>query len=155
MVYTVLMSTTTKKFRTRRSPSGAYASGGAVTQDGHLAIYECTTCGNEVVWATSKKTGRKYLVNVRKGMSGTRYYVKANFHKCEEIMASREALPDTASEVMEDTKLLQDIAKGYEWLVTDGGDGAPRPFDTAKLTAFIHWIDTAPPVVAMRERMGL
>lgn len=66
--------------RTRRNERGTYADGGAVNQDGNLPIYDCTTCGHEVVWATSARTGRKYLVNVSHGAQGSRFYMKHNVH---------------------------------------------------------------------------
>lgn len=69
--------------RTRRSEENIWISGGAVSQDGKLPLYICNTCGHEVVWATSRKTGRKYLVNVYKGQSGARFYVKHRPHNCK------------------------------------------------------------------------
>lgn len=76
------MSTTDRKPRTRRNERGTFASEGAVRQQGSKPIYDCTTCGREVVWLESKKTGRKYLVNVSQGSSGMRYYVSSDFHNC-------------------------------------------------------------------------
>lgn len=65
--------------RTRRGDG--YASTGAVRQHaGKLPIYVCTTCGAEVVWVESTRTGRPYLVTVSKGYLGQRYYVGANVH---------------------------------------------------------------------------
>lgn len=78
--------------KTRRSPDGAYASTGAVRQHGgSLPIYVCNTCGREVVWATSSKTGRKYLANVSHGYLGQRFYVAASVHgtTCETEMRRR------------------------------------------------------------------
>lgn len=69
--------------QTKRSEDSAYASGGAVTQDGLLPIYIHLACGRDVVWATSRKTGRKYLVNVYRGQAGQRFYVKHQPHKCQ------------------------------------------------------------------------
>jgi hypothetical protein len=74
---------TERKPRTRRNDRGTFAGDGAVAQQGPKPIYDCTTCGREVVWLESKKTGRHYLVNVSKGASGTRYYVSADLHKCD------------------------------------------------------------------------
>ena len=73
---------TTTNQRTRRSPDGHSATGGAVRQDGPLPIYICNACGNDVVWATSTKTGRKYLANVYRGYLNQRYYVKRSAHQC-------------------------------------------------------------------------
>lgn len=84
-------TTTTKKPRTQR----VYREGnpmsvgpGASTQDGTLPLYECTTCGREVVWATSTRTGRKYLADVYQGQV-VRYYVKRSPHKCQDHLAPR------------------------------------------------------------------
>lgn len=75
------MMTTTG--RTHRSPDGIWATGGAVNQhDGKLPIYVCNACGMDVVWATSKRTGRKYLVNISHGANGFRFYIGANIHRC-------------------------------------------------------------------------
>jgi hypothetical protein len=76
------MTTTNRPARTQRNARGTYASGGAQHQDGKLPIYDCNACGAEVVWATSNRTGRKYLANCYQGMNGTRFYVKASPHKC-------------------------------------------------------------------------
>lgn len=70
--------------RTHRSPDGIYASTGAVNQvGGKLPIYVCNDCGRDVVWAESRKTGRKYLANVSRGYSGARFYIAANLHRCD------------------------------------------------------------------------
>ena len=69
--------------RTRRSPDGIYASTGAVRQhSGSLPIYVCNGCLGDVVWCESKRTGRKYLVNVSRNYNGARFYVGSNLHKC-------------------------------------------------------------------------
>jgi hypothetical protein len=70
--------------RTRRNPDGMFISPGAVAQhDGLLPGYICNGCGSEVVWCSSKRTGKKYLVNVSHGLSGARFYVGRNVHKCQ------------------------------------------------------------------------
>lgn len=68
-----------------KNPQGQpiYVGGGAVAQDGSLKLYTCNTCHHEVVWATSARTGRVYLVNVRRGYLDQRYYVKASAHRCQ------------------------------------------------------------------------
>jgi hypothetical protein len=77
--------------RTRRSPDGAYAGTGAVRQhDGTLPIYICNTCGREVVWATSAKTGRKYLANIARGHLDQRFYIAASLHDCGPELRRRE-----------------------------------------------------------------
>jgi hypothetical protein len=68
--------------RTRRNPDGMFITGGAQTQDGSLPAYICNTCNAEVVWATSTRTGRKYLVSVYRGYQGQRFYVKRQPHTC-------------------------------------------------------------------------
>lgn len=151
------MSADTKP-RTRRNERGTYATGGAVNQDGDLPIYDCTTCGNEVVWATSNRTGRRYLVNVSRGEQGRRFYMKHNVHDCARIMADREAARDAAddaSTVAEDIAHVRRLRYIYTAFITEDGAGNPHPFDTSKLTSFIHYIDTDPTVQAMRDRMGI
>ncbi len=77
--------------RTRRSPDRGYATVGAVRQNGgSLPTYFCNRDNTEVVWATSARTGRKYLANVSYGYKNQRYYVGANVHKCDEVLARRE-----------------------------------------------------------------
>lgn len=72
--------------KTRRSPDGVYAGTGAVHQhDGKLPIYICNECEREVVWATSTRTGRKYLANVGRGQNGARFYIAARVHQCPGI----------------------------------------------------------------------
>jgi hypothetical protein len=69
--------------RTRRSPDGIYATPGAVDQHGGaLPIYVCNGCGLDVVWCTSRRTGRKYLVTVSRGYRGARFYAGHNVHEC-------------------------------------------------------------------------
>jgi hypothetical protein len=73
--------------------NNAWANTGAVGQhDGSLKIMVCNTCGDQVVWATSKKTGRYYLVNIRSSYHGGRFYMGHDVHKCDEVMARRAAL---------------------------------------------------------------
>lgn len=64
------------------SAERVFVSDGAVSQDGPLRLAWCKYCKREVVWATSTRTGRKYLVNVSTGQSGARFYMKHNVHKC-------------------------------------------------------------------------
>ncbi len=75
--------TTTATTRTRRG--SGFASPGAVKAQGEtLPVYICNGCQSEVVWAESKRTGRRYLVSVSTGRSGQRYFIGANVHKCED-----------------------------------------------------------------------
>jgi DNA-directed RNA polymerase subunit RPC12/RpoP len=67
-----------------------YASQGAVRQHGgQLPVYACTTCGNELCFPTSKRTGRKYAVNVRRSYHDARYYMGNDVHDCKRVMADR------------------------------------------------------------------
>lgn len=59
-----------------------YATGGAVYQDGPLKVSNCKHCHKRIVWATSKRTGGKYPVNVTDGYKGQQFYVKSDPHKC-------------------------------------------------------------------------
>lgn len=68
--------------RTTRVPD-QFANGGAVHQEGSLPIYQCNTCLGQVVWATSSKTGRKYLANIRTGYLDQRFYNKRDYHDCD------------------------------------------------------------------------
>lgn len=98
--------TTTSKpnAKTTRIPN-AFASPGAVNQKGGtLPVYECNTCGSEVVWVHSAKTGRPYLVNVRRGNVDNRYYVGSEIHPrdcgvqvAENVKATRLAEIDRRS----------------------------------------------------------
>ena len=74
----------------------AYASGGAVAQDGSLKVYYCGKCGRRIVWATSARTGGKYLVNVFDKNSGGMHYVKNQLHTCEQEIKETTA---TAEEI--------------------------------------------------------
>lgn len=76
------MSKTTAVFENGHN---VYASTGGVAQSGgKLKIMECNDCHHEVVWVKSQKTGRFYLVNVRKNHNGARYYAGNDVHKCQE-----------------------------------------------------------------------
>lgn len=72
---------TTRPARTTRVPN-ARATEGGVRQEGSLPIYCCNTCQREVVWATSARTGRRYLVDVQHGYKGQRFYIKRAAHTC-------------------------------------------------------------------------
>jgi hypothetical protein len=74
-------TTTSKPARTTRVPN-RFVGEGAVRQDGTLPMYVCNTCNGEVVWATSARTGRKYLVNVRRGHLDQSFYMKHDTHTC-------------------------------------------------------------------------
>lgn len=78
--------TTTSQPRTRsyRDQYGntATVSGGAQRQDGPLTRMICNGCGHDVVWATSSRTGGKYLVDVLHGVVAD-YYSKRALHRCD------------------------------------------------------------------------
>jgi len=63
-----------------------YASSGAVNQNGGtLPIRKCKTCGHEIVWCESRKTGKSYPVDVRYSRSGRApYYMGNDIHKCRD-----------------------------------------------------------------------
>ena len=89
------MTTRPTTSRTRRGEG--FASAGAVRQHGgSLPVYVCNACGDEVVWAESKRTGRKYLVTVRTGYHGQRFYVGSDLHPrdCVEQRAARVGTVD-------------------------------------------------------------
>ena len=136
------LMTATRTTRTVRNARGTYADGGANTQDGKLPIYDCTTCGAEVVWATSNRTGNKYLVNIRTGASGARFYMKHDIHTCQPANSP------------EDVALYNRLNDIYQDSIKRHPDGTARPFNIRRLSAFIDFVDTDPQVVAMRERLG-
>lgn len=88
-----MTNTTASQPRTKRHPSGVFIGTGAVGQhDGSLPLYICNGCQREVVWATSSKTGRKYLVNVSHSTrSDARFYIGRNVHDCEAFQADDRA----------------------------------------------------------------
>lgn len=86
-----------------------YASQGAVNQNGgSLPVSTCKRCGNEVVWVTSKRTGKRYLVNVSIGYRDQRFYMGHNIHRCDEILAARE---QAAAEEQRRGDLLAEVAE--------------------------------------------
>lgn len=67
-----------------------YAGVGAVSQhEGSVPVHLCNTCGDEVVWVRSERTGRNYLANVSRGHHRQRYYIGANVHDCADAVARR------------------------------------------------------------------
>lgn len=88
------MTNTTATAKTTRHPDGLHVSMGGVRQNGGLLpLYTCNACGAEVVWATSNRTGRKYLVTVGRNYNGARYYRGDNIHprNCGEVRAAAVA----------------------------------------------------------------
>jgi hypothetical protein len=78
----------------RTSRGKGYASPGAVSQHGgSLPIRICNSCGKEVVWVESARTGRPYLVTVLYGYNDQRYYRGDHVHPrdCGEQKAQRIA----------------------------------------------------------------
>jgi hypothetical protein len=100
-----------------------YASPGAVNQHGgNLPIKRCKRCGNEIVWATSKRTGRAYPVDVSHGEMGQRFYIGSNIHKCQEIL-DRRAAEDRAEGIKATfMEMLQDWHHKKDEVVRSGGD---------------------------------
>jgi hypothetical protein len=81
-----------------RSEILGHASQGGVRQNGGtLPIYECRRCaeagypGEQIVWPTSKRTSKRYPVDVSRGYHGQRFYMGHNVHKCDEVQARRAA----------------------------------------------------------------
>lgn len=62
-----------------------FASPGANRQEGPLRIVVCKYCGDQIVWATSARTGKRYPVSISHGYNGQRYYNKSRFHNCREV----------------------------------------------------------------------
>jgi hypothetical protein len=82
------MTTTTNDFyRLPTGKTGRFASPGCNEQDGTLPIYICSKCGEDFVWATSKRTGNKYRVNVHFGEK--HIYIKSSIHECDPIHVDR------------------------------------------------------------------
>ena len=132
-------ATTTKAPRTRRNIRGTYCGEGAVRQDGDLPIYDCLTCGAEVVWATSRKTGRKYLVNVSVGESGRRFYMKQNVHRCADKLAL-DAEYQASIDRDRASQTIADYEDTYEWLVAE--------YPRAKVLGYIAHIMRSEPLAA-------
>lgn len=76
-----------------------YASPGAQAHQrgGLLAITRCRSCGAEIVFATSKRTGKRYPVSVSHGYKGQRFYMGHNVHRCSEPQP--EVYRPTAAEI--------------------------------------------------------
>ncbi len=63
--------------------NNVFAGPGAVNQNGgSLKIMGCNDCHEQVVWCKSKRTGRFYLVNIRRNYNGARFYMGHDIHKC-------------------------------------------------------------------------
>ena len=87
-----------------------YASPGAVSQrGGSLKVCNCATCGNEIVFPTSARTGRRYPAEVSTGYRGQRFYVGANVHRCAEVMAKRQAAINTERRGTERVATIADM----------------------------------------------
>jgi len=86
-----MTTTTTNDFyRLPTGKTGDFAGPGCNDQDGTLPIHICSKCGEEFVWATSKRTGNKYRANVhRLGRNYARTYIKASIHECDPIHVDR------------------------------------------------------------------
>ena len=82
-----------------------YAGEGAVNQGGPLPIRQCNTCGRDIVFAKSNRTGKFYAVTVHTGYKGQPFYVKANAHfsDCKYLMSERALA--TAQETLKAARL--------------------------------------------------
>jgi hypothetical protein len=118
--------------RTRRYTDAAgratYATPGAVRGQvgGDLAIYVCNTCDEQVLWATSARTGGRYLVNVSRGYQGQAFYRGSDLHRCDEVLARREAAVAAEAEARQAAVTLAAsmLATLDELLATDALDEA-------------------------------
>lgn len=123
----------------------ATASEGAVRQDGTLNVFHCS-CGAEVVWATSRTSGRKFLASVWKGESGARFYVKGSVHTWashdERVARSAaEAERLAAGEGMVAAiETLQDLKRQYRKTVDVMEDAGP--YSSSIATDLVGWIWT-------------
>lgn len=86
-----------------------YVGEGAQAQDGRLKLYTCNTCQREVVWATSKRTGKVYLVNVQRGYNDQRFYMKNVPHRCEDVLASRSITTEFEDLRVDNLQLLSHL----------------------------------------------
>lgn len=82
--------------KTQRIP-GAFAGTGAAHQhEGSLPVYRCNACGDEVVWCQSRRTERRYLVNVSTNYKGARFYMGHNLHP-KDCAERRQAQADEST----------------------------------------------------------
>lgn len=91
-----------------------YATGGANFQDGALPICNCKHCGNEIVWATSNRTGKKYPVDIQNGYNNQRFYIKSNFHNCRAL--DPKAIREDKIARLEE-QYQEEIVKMNEWFM--------------------------------------
>lgn len=100
------MTTKTARTQAQRNEFGSYipVSTGAVRghSGGDTNLYLCNTCHGDVVWATSKRTGRKYLCNARSAYNGSWFFMGNDLHKCDEVLAQRKAADKVAAQVQAD-----------------------------------------------------
>jgi hypothetical protein len=128
------MSTTGSTNRTRRytDPSGNQpnATPGAVRNQtgGTLPVYVCNACDTHVVWATSARTGRRYLCDVSYGYHGQAFYIGRNVHRCDNVLAQREAHREAAiTEARDEVQRLRSTVEAstqmiafFDELLADG-----------------------------------
>lgn len=100
--------------RTHRAADKGYASPGAVNQHGgDLPVYVCNTCQRDVAWAESRRTGRKYLVNVSRGYLDQRFYRGNDTHDCDYFLnqdrASAEAHAEHQAQLDASMGWLRDV----------------------------------------------
>ena len=81
-----------------------YVGEGAVRQQGSKKLYECNTCHRDVVWLTSKRTGKVYLASVYSG-EVSRYYVSQP-HVCK--------TPEPQPAPLANTYVAPVLPAGYE-----------------------------------------
>ena len=100
--------------RTTRVPDVFVGQGAVAQNGGSLPLYRCNTCLAEVVWATSKRTGRKYLANVSRGHLDQRYYIGANVHRCADRLAAIAESEAHADKVALDRRLTAVVSGAME-----------------------------------------
>lgn len=130
--------------RTRRAADGGFAGTGATAQHGGtLPVYVCTRCGKEVVWATSRRTGRKYLANVSHGYLDQRYYVGSSLHSdayCQDLQ-DRAAQERTRLARQDAARGLADVMLGFRRALDAGDMDEPTFLDA--LDALTEMVENA------------
>jgi hypothetical protein len=116
---------------------------------GDTNLYVCNTCQSEVVWATSARTGRRYLCNVRRSYNDGRFFQGNDLHNCNEVITERDRVTDhlrnaditEARARVEVARLgielaAQRVARYNEWLADGSLDADEHAAMVADETAF-------------------
>jgi hypothetical protein len=119
-------STTTNQRRTTKVINNGhpvYVSTGAVRghSGGTATLHVCNGCQGEVVWATSARTGRRYLCNVRTAANDGRYFMGNDLHSCNEVITYRQTADDVMNEARrEDARQVLGKVEAWNQLVEMG-----------------------------------